>query len=238
MAEAIKKPTPAPKPVVQVDEPSLGVEILDNTQSWLTKNSKALVYVMGGVLAFIAAIVGYQAYIDNENKTAQDEMFAAVYFFEADSLNKALKGDGNIIGLETIAENYGGTKAGKLANYYIGAIYLKQGKYDQAIQALEGFSSDDILVQARAYSLEGDAYVEKSDYQQAEFYYNKAANHKPNKFFTPGYLMKLAQIYELHQNPKAASETYGRIITDYFESSEATEARKFKARVDQSLATE
>jgi TolA-binding protein len=188
------------------------------------------------LLVAVAAVVGYRAYIDDQNQTAQQEMFAAVYQFEADSLNKALKGDGNMIGLETIADEYSGTKAGKLANFYIGSIYLKQGKFDQAIQALEAFSSDDILVQARAYCLEGDAYAEKSDYEQAEYYYQKAANYKPNKFFTPGYLMKLAQVYELHNNPKSAAETYDRILKEYYESSEASDARKLRARVEQSLS--
>jgi TolA-binding protein len=138
--------------------------------------------------------------------------------------------------LEAIADEYSGTQAGNLANYYLGDIYLRQGKYDQAIQALENFSSDDILVQARAYCLEGDAYIEKADYLQAEYYYLKAANHKPNRFFTPAYLIKLGQVYELHKNPKAAIETYDRIIKEYNESQETAEARKAKARLEMQVA--
>jgi TolA-binding protein len=178
----------------------------------------------------VAAYVGFQAYQASQNETAQEEMFAAIYQFEADSLNKALKGDGNMIGLESIASDFGSTASGKLANFYIGSIYLKQGKFDEAVEALEDFSSDDILVQARAYCLLGDAYSEKKDYDNAKANYLKAANHRPNKFFTPSYLMKLAIIQETQKDYKGAAETYDRILKEYYESQEATDAKKFRAR--------
>jgi len=233
MAEVTKKSVPTPsKPTIDPETPSLGVEILDDTQGWLEHNAKPLLGVVGAIIVVVLAVVGYRAYQTSENETAQQEMFAAIYQFEADSLNKALKGDGNIIGLEAIAEDYGSTASGKLANFYIGSIYLKQGKFDQAIEALDNFSSDDILVQARAYSLLGDAYSEKKDYDAAKDNYLKAANHKPNKFFTPGYLMKLAVVQELQKDYKGAAETYDRIIKNYFESQEATEARKYRARAE------
>jgi hypothetical protein len=56
-------------------------------------------------------------------------MFQAVRYFESDSLNLALNGDGNNLGFLQIVEDYSGTKAGNLANYYAGVIYLKQGNF-------------------------------------------------------------------------------------------------------------
>ena len=117
-------------------------------------------------------------------------MFQAVYYFEADSLDKALNGDGNNLGFLDIADEYGITDAGNLANYYAGVSYLKQGKFELARLYLEDFSADDLLIQARAYSLVGDSYMEEEKYDDAAKYYNKAANYKPNKYFSPTYLMK------------------------------------------------
>ncbi|MDZ7647512.1 MAG: hypothetical protein U5K54_10235 [Cytophagales bacterium] len=51
------------------------------------------------------------------------------------------------------------------------AIYLKQGKYPLAIFHLEDFSQAIFLVQARAYSLMGDAYMEQKDFENAAKYY-------------------------------------------------------------------
>ena len=131
-----------------------------------------------------------------------------------------------------IIEDYGITDAGNLANYYAGVCYLKQGKYEVARLYLEDFSSNDLLVQARAYSLIGDTYMEEKKYEDAASYYNKAANYKPNKYFSPAYLMKEALAYEkLNQNDKA-KEAYEKIITQYWESGEYQNARKFKARLE------
>jgi TolA-binding protein len=124
------------------------------------------------------------------------------------------------------------TPAANLANYYAGFIYLKQGKFPLAVLYFEDFSSDDELIQARAYSLTGDAYMEQKKYEEAAGYYSKAANHKPNKFFTPTYLMKAALAYEKsNQNDKAIS-AYQRVIDQYWESTEFQNARKNKARLE------
>ena len=106
---------------------------------------------------------------------------------------------------------------------------LKQGKYDEAIDHLNDFSSSDLLVQARVHALIGDAYMEKKSYDEAADFYKKAADYKSNKFFTPGYLIKLAVAYEqAKQNDKAIS-TYNDIIETYAQSAEAVSAKKYKA---------
>ena len=233
-----KVPTVQPVQEAPIDPHAhdLGVEILDDTKGWLQHNMNALLGVVGAIVLVVMAYVGYHAWQSSQNEEAQKEMFAAVYQFEADSLKKALNGDGNMIGLQAIADDYSGTPSGKLADFYIGTIYLKQGKFDQAIEALEKFSSDDILVQARAYALLGDAYSEKNAYDDAAKNYLKAANHRPNKFFTPAYLMKLAVVQETQKDYKGAKETYDRIVKEYYESQEATDARKFRARAEEMSA--
>jgi len=40
---------------------------------------------------------------------------------------------------------------------------LKQGKFEDAIEYLKKFNAGDLLIQARAYSLIGDAYLELKD---------------------------------------------------------------------------
>jgi len=158
-------------------------------------------------------------------------MFQAVRYFEADSLTLAFKGDGNNLGFEQIVEDYPWTPAANLAHYYAGVINLKQGKFQLAVFYLEGFRADDMLVQARAYSLLGDAHMEQKNYEDAARYYGKASQHQPNKYFTPTYLMKEALAYEkLNQNEKAI-QAYDRIINEFWDSSEFQNARKYKARL-------
>jgi len=124
------------------------------------------------------------------------------------------------------------TDAGNLANFYIGVIYLKQGQYEDAISYLQDFSSSDLFVQARAYSLIGDASMELDEPQEAIKYYNKAANYKPNKYFTPQYLMKLAMAYESVNDYASAVLTYEKIMDEFSEFPDITDVKKYKARAE------
>lgn len=215
-----------------LENPEAIKDRLIGAENWIESNPKTVVGIAVAILLAVGGYFVFHWYKSTQNVEAQKEMFQAVYYFEADSLGKALDGDGNSFGFLQIIDKYGITDAGKLANYYAGVCYLKQGKYELARLYLEDFSSDDLLVQARAYSLVGDTYMEEQKYEDAAKYYNKAANYKPNKYFSPAYLMKEALAYEkLNQNDKA-KEAYEKVITQYWESAEYQSARKFKARLE------
>jgi len=215
-----------------LENPEAIAEKVKGVEHWIEDNPKIVFGVLGALVLLVGGFFGYRYYVGTQEKIAQKEMFQAVHYFEADSLELALKGDGNNLGFEQIIDDYGMTDAANLANYYAGAISLKQGKFQLAIFYFEDFSSNDILIQPRAYSLIGDAYMELKDYESAAKYYNKASNYKPNKFFTPTYLMKEALAYEkLNKNEKAAA-VYQKIIDEFWDSGEYQNARKFKARLE------
>lgn len=215
-----------------IENPEVLAEQISKTEEYLEKN-KNLVFMLGGVIAvIIAGYFFYNYWITNRNQEAQNEMFQAVYYFEADSLDKALNGDGNNLGLLEIIEDYSYTKAANLANYYAGAAYLKKGEYISAVDHLNEFSADDLLIQARAYSLIGDAYVEMDNLDEALKYYNKAANYKPNEYITPMYLIKAAVVYEAQNDYKSALKCYNTIVEKYVNSNEYQNARKHKARLE------
>jgi tetratricopeptide (TPR) repeat protein len=174
----------------------------------------------------------FNDYKESQNTEAQKQMFQAIYYFEADSLSLALNGDGNNLGFIDIIEEFGFSDAAKLANYYAGVCYLKQGNFETAILYLEDFSSSDLLVQARAYCLLGDAHMELQKYSDAAKLYKKAANYKPNKYFSPSYWMKAALAYEKANDIESAKEAYQQVIDNYFDSPEYQNARKFKAKLE------
>lgn len=215
-----------------VENPDALAGRLTQSEDYVKKNKSKLL----GVFALIAAIVVggflYYNYRSTQNQEAQQAMFQAVYYFEADSLNKALNGDGQYEGLLQIADEYSGTDAGNLANFYAGVALLKQGQYAEAAEHLREFESDDYLMQARAYSLTGDALLEQGQNAEAADMYVQAANYNENPFFSPQYLMKAGIAYEAANNFASATEVYDRIISDFAASAEVTDAKKYKARAE------
>ncbi|EMR02986.1 YfgM family protein [Cesiribacter andamanensis] len=207
-------------------------ERLSQGEAFLEKNRK-WVFLLGGLIALaVAGVFIYNYWQDRQNQKAQEEMFRAVFYFENENWDRALNGDGNYPGFLEIIDNYGRTDAGNLASFYTGVIYLKQGEFQQALEHLDDFSSDDILVQARAYALQGDAHMELQQFDQAGKQYDKAANYESNRFFTPVYLEKAAVAYEQAGNNGAALERYTRIIDNYYGANEYENARKQKARLE------
>src|SRR5688500_14799035 len=215
-----------------VENPQALAEKLQGAETWVERHPKAVIGMMTAIILIVGGYFGYQYYKDSQEGEAQREMFQAVYYFESDSLDLALNGDGNNLGFVAIIEDYGITDAAKLANYYAGMAFLKQGKFQVARLYLEDFRSKDLLIQARAYSLIGDTYMEENNYEEAARYYDKAANYEPNKYFSPAYLMKAALAFEKNNEANKAIEAYEKIISEYYDSPEFQEARKFKAKLE------
>lgn len=206
-------------------------EQLTKSEQFLEDNKTAVFSFASLIAIVLASYFGYSYYMDNQNSLAQDEMFQAVYYFEQDSLDLALNGDGNYYGFLDIIENYGSTTAGNLANFYVGSIYMKKASYESAVPFLSDFNSNDFVIQARAYSLLGDSYMQQSNYSEAANYYSKAASFKPNEYFTPVYLLKAGLAYEKLEDFSNASKQYETIVTEYAKSNEVDKAKKYKARL-------
>lgn len=231
----VKKESPSEKNTSVLENSDSLANRIVGTSEVLKKNFRVLSIAASVVAVLIISYLIYLYISSEQEREAQTEMFASVYYFEADSLNKALKGDGNYKGFLAIIEDYPLSKASNLARFYAGTAYLKKGEFQKAIEHLQKFSSSDLLVQARAYSLIGDAYLELKKTDDAITYYKKAVDYKPNKFFTPNYLMKLGLAYELKNDKAAALQQYERVQKEFFDAPEAVNAKKYKAKLEAEL---
>lgn len=197
-----------------------------------------------GPIGFIGAIVGLAVIViasliffldyrnDQKNETAQNEIFQAQYYYENDSLDYALNGDGRNLGFIQIIDIYGGTEVANLASFYAGAAYLKLREFENAADYLEDFSTDEEIVMARAQKLLGDAYMELGNFSDAADNYSQAASTVDDQFFSPGYLLNAALAYEKSGDFIAAIGAVDKIIENYKDASEVREARKHKARLE------
>lgn len=198
-----------------------------------------------GPVGFIGAIVGLVVLVgasvafflnfrqDQRNEEAQNEIFQAQYYYEKDSLDYALNGDGRNLGFVQIVEIYGGTEVANLASFYAGASYLKLRDFQSAADYLEDFSTEEEIVMARAQKLLGDAYMELGNFIDAADSYTNAANTVDDQFFSPSYLLSASLAHEKGGDLQAAIAALDKIINDYKDAQdEVLEARKQKARLE------
>ncbi len=213
-------------------------QTLNKTELFIQENQKTLTFVVIVILLVVAAYLGYQRYIQLPNeREAQAQMFMAERYFEIDSFNLALNGDGNYLGFNQIMDNYSGTRSANLAKYYTGVSYLRMGKYQQAIDFLSKYDSEDEMVNPISKGDIGDANMELGNKEEAVKYYMKAVDASSNNFTAPIYLMKAGKVLESLNKNEEALKLYTRIDKEYHKSTEARSIEKYITRVKIKLGT-
>lgn len=207
-------------------------ETASRTEEWVAKNQKI---ILGFVGAIAIATIGYILYnnfiVEPKEEKALNEIYQAqVYFNDAlanqqnpDSLfNLALNGGEGKMGFVGVADEFSGSKAGNLANYYAGMSYLHLKEYKNAEAFLLKYKGDDFNTQALAYGGIGDAYAETKKFDDAIKYYKKAADVSDNEFTTPRFLLKAGQVAFLNNKKDEANQFFTAIKEKYQSSKEAS----------------
>jgi len=218
--------------VIEKDSTTAGVfstldETASKTEDFVAKNQNIIIGVVGAIAVVLVGYLAYQKFVAAPKEDeAATEMFQAQQYFQqatdgvaSDSLYKlSLKGAEGKFGFVDIADNYSGTDAGNLANYYAGIAYLNTGKYTEAIEYLGKFKSDDIVLSALAKGAIGDAYSQNNQPKEALANYVKAVEANKNDFTTPRFLLKAGKTALALGNKEDALK-YFTDIKDNFDAS-------------------
>ncbi|GEC71724.1 Tetratricopeptide repeat-containing protein [Flavobacterium flevense] len=205
-------------------------ETASKTEDWVAKNQKIIIGVVAAIALFTVGYVAYEKFVaEPKEEEAASEMFVAQQNFDqasngvaSDSLYKlALNGSEGKFGFIKIADEYSGTSAGNLANYYAGIAYLNTGKYTEAIDYLSKFKSEDVVLSAMAKGAIGDAYSENNQPKEALENYVKAAESNKNDFTTPRFLLKAGKTALAIGNKEDALKYFTDIKENYENSPEA-----------------
>jgi tetratricopeptide (TPR) repeat protein len=210
---------------------------LTKTEQFIEDNQKMITYAVGGILLVVVAYLGFSKfYLQPKEDEALSQMFMAENYFEKDSFELAVNGDGNYDGFLDIIDNYGVTKSANRAKYYTGISYLHLGQYEDAIDYLKSFETDDLLLAPVAEGAQGDALVELGETDAALKQYKKAYSISDNELTAPIYMMKAAGLLETMDELEEALSLYEEIKEKYPTSTEGTNVDKYIARIKVKLS--
>jgi len=196
-------------------------------EGFVIKNQKIIFGVVGAVAGIALIYTLYSKFVAEPKETeAANEMFQAQQYFTqagqgfaADSLyNLALNGGEGKYGLLRIIEDYSGTEAANLAQYYAGLSYLNTGKFKDAITHLEKYKANDKITKPLALGAIGDAFVENNQKEEALAYYIKAYSADNNEFTKPRFLFKAGTL-SLDLGKKTEALKYFTEIKEQFPTS-------------------
>ena len=191
-------------------------------------------YIVGFVITVVVIVLGFLGYssliLEPKSDEANNELFTAQNYFSqalvdaenSDSLFLlSLNGGEGKYGFLDIIENYNGTNASNLAYYSAGMAYYNLNDFENAIDHLKNFDSDDEILSALALGGIADSFAELNQLEEALDYYESAFNVSENNFTAPKFLLKAANICSILEKNSLATKYYSKIKEDYPESSES-----------------
>jgi tetratricopeptide (TPR) repeat protein len=208
------------------------INALDRVQVAYEKNKKVINGVLTAALIIGAAIFAYfKLYMGPREEKASAKVFYAQQYFQSDSLERALQGDGQHPGFIKVMRDYSGTKTANLCHYYAGICYLRMGDFKKAIKQLEDFSGKGTLLSTAAAGALGNAYLESGNVKKAIDQFKDASSVKEDVVLTPMYLINLGAAYEMNKQPEEAKKAYERIRDEYPQSTQARDIDRYLARL-------
>lgn len=196
--------------------------------AFFNKNKKVISGVIIAVIVVVAAWLCYSEFVSGPREDkASTELAKGQDYFNADQFDKALNGDGaGYAGFAKIASDYGSTDAGNLANLYAGLCYANLGKWQDAVNSLEKFSTKgDAMVSPAAVEALGNAYahvgqIDKavSKLKDAAAKADSKAKDGVNNSLSPTFLLQAGELLESQGKADDANMIYQDIKKKYVNS--------------------
>ncbi|MDR0733583.1 MAG: tetratricopeptide repeat protein [Dysgonamonadaceae bacterium] len=204
-------------------------EILSKSERFIETYKNHVMIGLGAIIVIVLAVIGTrQYYLIPKETEAQEAVFTSEDYLANRQWDLALNGDSiSSIGFLGVAEDYGFTKTGKLAKAYAGICYYHLGQYDEALEYLKGYSTDDKVIGAVITGLTGDCYVNTDNVEKGVEYFKKAAAKAESQYISPIYLKKAGLAYESLSDFKNAVKVYNAIKDKYAASQEAADIDKY-----------
>ena len=184
------------------------------TEAFFEKNKKAIIIAVVAIIVIVVgAILFNNYYLEPRANEASTELAKSQELFDQQQYDKAL------VGFQKVASDYSSTDAGNLAQLYIGLCQAQQGKWQEAVNALESFSSKgDQMISPAAEGALGNAYANLKQLDKAVDHLKKAAEMADNNSLSPTFLIQAGEILESQGKKDEALKLYQKVKEKYFNS--------------------
>lgn len=189
-----------------------------DTERFLEKHAKTLITIFGALLVAVLGYFAYQQFYEApRNEEATLSYLAAQKNMAEGKEDLALGGKSaaNPGYLGTYNE-YSGTKVGKLSSYNAGLIKFKAGKYQEAYDLIDNFSSDNKVLMALKYGAMADCQLNLNKNDDALSLLNKAISASDDPY-TTYYFTRKAGIVALALKKNADAKKYFSSIAEKYE---------------------
>jgi tetratricopeptide (TPR) repeat protein len=184
--------------------------------------------ITAAVALIIIGVIFFKNRADN-NERAMAQLAQVQQFYDSGQYQVAIDGapERNIPGLKSIVDNYGGTKSGDLARFYLADCYYQLGKYEDALPLFEDFSPSDNMLTASRFAGMAACQEVLGKYQDAAENFEKAAGKQLTEASAAEDYANAARNFALAGDKEKAVELYKRLKKAYPTTAQGREAERF-----------
>ena len=189
-----------------------------DTERFLEKNSKGLMIIFGALVLGVLGYFAYQQfYLEPKNEEATLSYLAAQKNLADGKEDLALGGKSAANpGYLGTYNDFSGTKVGKLSAYNAGLLKFKEGKYQEAYDLLDAFSSKNDILMALKYGAMADCQSNLNKNEETLSLLDKAISASDDAY-TSYYFTRKAGLVALALKKNDAAKKYFASIDDKYQ---------------------
>jgi tetratricopeptide (TPR) repeat protein len=203
-------------------------------RTWLDDNRNRLGSIGGVVIVIILAIWFYSNNVRGNNEKAALDFGKVFTYYDNGQYSIAISGipEKNVAGLQTIVDNYGSTRAGNMARFYLANAYYETQNFDKALEYFDAYSGGNDLLQISAYAGMASCYEAKNDFRKAAEYYEKAGVKKADDPNVAENLVNAARSYAKAGEKERALELLTKVKKEHPASPVLREYDRYLAEIN------
>lgn len=187
------------------------------SERWIERYAKPISIFFGVVILAVVLWFAYDTFIlGPKNEEAEKTYLSALASLEKGNDKEALGGTAANPGFLGTYENYSATKVGKLSAFNAAALKYKQGKYQEAYDLMDNFSSSNKIFMALKYGAMADCQANLNKNEEALSLMEKAISASDDPY-TAYYFTRKAGILSLALNKKADAKKYFQSIDEKYQ---------------------
>ncbi|WP_294300852.1 tetratricopeptide repeat protein [uncultured Chryseobacterium sp.] len=189
-----------------------------NTERFIEKYSKPLAVVFGLLVLGVLGFFGYKQFVVAPKNVEAVKGFLAAQKNLAEGKDKEALGGKSAAnpGFLGTYNEYSGTAIGELSAYNAGLLKFKEGKFQEAYDLLDKFSSDNKTLMAMKYGAMADAKSGLNKNDEALQLLDKAASASDDPY-TTYYFTRKAGILALGLKKNAEAKKYFATIDEKYQ---------------------
>lgn len=169
------------------------LEFINNAQQWMRENKKLIYRVALGLIIIVAAVYFVNNNRINSGNESESLLGKALLSQDMDDVENAK------FQLQSLIDDYAGTKAGIEGKYYLGKMHFDDGEFETAYEYLNEYvkKGKNAILMTTAYKKLAEIAAKNDENEEAEGFLQKGAKFAKNTIYHQEMLLLLAnQLFE------------------------------------------